>query len=219
MIERALRQTQALMALFVVGTGITCGDVGSTIGASEHPQRAFYVVLAGVLVFITGAVLLGVVAPVQERRLRNAVRDASAALLAGGDLGEPVPARVVRHRPAPGHPGFAADAPMPAGSPATPDAVFVLLVALAPDGARRVAALVPPVVLSGLRARQEVRVLLAPKAYDTAVLAARPTPGAQDPRWGTVRLPTSEWRIAWAVALGALLVGVVLGFVVGRLVG
>lgn len=150
-----------------------------------------------------------------DRKLSSALAHGNHELVTGAEQGQTSPGRVVRVLPDPtGTPVGAVG--MDGGGPGQ----RVLATVLAPEGARRVAALVPASVAVGKG--HPLPLVLHPRRREVAVLDARVPQGAvdrgdQDPRWSGP-LPTSSsvtggWSIKLLAMGGSLLPFAVLSVV------
>ncbi|TNC47536.1 hypothetical protein [Mumia zhuanghuii] len=142
-----------------------------------------------------------------DRRLKAVIEQGSEEILAGAVVGTPAPGQIVRRYSANGRRAYAMGFPVAADTPA--DAL--LLTALLPDGARRVAALVPRPFGRAVPGATAC-LIVHPDRADVAVLDARAAPEdlaavTADPRWRSADLPTDtsvfgspRMAVRWTVA-------------------
>lgn len=210
MLNDLARQTRTMLFLQMLGPAVM---VGSFFGISgEHWGVVITLFCLGLLTTVGWGVGVLVWTRRTDRAFKATLARAGEELVTGRVTGVPAAGRVARRRIAAKHPSYLATTPQPIPAPS----VILVVTALAADGPRRVAALVPATI--GLESRKApVAVLLHPHEREAAVLDDRVTPEQlaaidADPRWGSEDLPTDRTVVGgYLPVLVAALLGVAAG--------
>lgn len=204
-----------------IGSGLTLGVVFLD---SASAMLAFALSIGGTLLIVAGVLVFTSAVRRLEVGLVTDIDAASMQMIRGEVAGVYAPARTVRSRVRGSTYGYVSRW----AQPIAPPTVLLVATALAPDGPRRVACLVPASVGLNLR-KAPIALWLHPTVREAAILDDSVDVNVlaridADPRWSSADIPTEGsvaggWPAIIAASIGGILTGFVLVAVIAAMAG